>query len=276
MADALVPIGLGDFCFALRGGSRVVRVARHAEAALAMRREACVLSRIADALPVPVPRTRVRRPELACVFSVHTEVSGTELTRDGWRAFQRAKRERIAADVARFLDALHATPIALAAECELEELDQWTCASSLGRSFAEWFDPRIHMEDLARVDAALAYWSRRPTGVTPAPVLVHRDIAPGHLLVDGEGRLSGVIDFGDIALGDPARDFIYIEEDFGPDMLDAVLLHYTHEAASTLRPRIEMWSCLEAIAWLLEPNRDDAEIADLVEDLMKRLDKLAL
>ena len=45
-------------------------------------------------------------------------------------------------------------------------------------------------------------WSR-------PPVWVHGDLHPGNLLVD-EGRLSAVIDFGDLAAGDPATDLSVI------------------------------------------------------------------
>jgi aminoglycoside phosphotransferase (APT) family kinase protein len=38
-----------------------------------------------------------------------------------------------------------------------------------------------------------------------APVWLHGDLRPGNLLVD-HGRLSAVIDFGDITAGDPATD----------------------------------------------------------------------
>lgn len=38
------------------------------------------------------------------------------------------------------------------------------------------------------------------------PVWIHGDIAPGNLLVD-DGRLSGVIDFGIMGVGDPACDY---------------------------------------------------------------------
>jgi aminoglycoside phosphotransferase (APT) family kinase protein len=40
------------------------------------------------------------------------------------------------------------------------------------------------------------------------------DIGPGYLLRDlVTGAITGVTDFGDIAVGDPARDFIFIYED---------------------------------------------------------------
>jgi len=41
------------------------------------------------------------------------------------------------------------------------------------------------------------------------PVLLHADLGPGHLLVR-DGRLRGVIDWGDACLGDPALDYAWL------------------------------------------------------------------
>lgn len=49
-----------------------------------------------------------------------------------------------------------------------------------------------------------------------APVWVHGDPAPGNLLVTG-GRLSAVIDFGTLAVGDPAVDLIAAWTLLGPE-----------------------------------------------------------
>ena len=40
------------------------------------------------------------------------------------------------------------------------------------------------------------------------PVIVHGDLVPEHVLLNEPAeRLAGIIDFGDVALGDPAQDF---------------------------------------------------------------------
>ncbi|MEV6103262.1 aminoglycoside phosphotransferase family protein [Streptomyces sp. NPDC051940] len=57
-------------------------------------------------------------------------------------------------------------------------------------------------------DAALAVWEEAldaPAWDGP-PVWLHADLTPGNLLVDGDGRLSAVIDFGCTGTGDPACD----------------------------------------------------------------------
>lgn len=43
----------------------------------------------------------------------------------------------------------------------------------------------------------------------PRDVILHGDLVGDHLLINEQtGRLAGIIDFGDIALGDPAHDFL--------------------------------------------------------------------
>ncbi|MCD0483551.1 aminoglycoside phosphotransferase family protein [Streptacidiphilus sp. ASG 303] len=56
-------------------------------------------------------------------------------------------------------------------------------------------------------DAATAVWEEalRAPGWDRPPVWLHADLMPGNLLVDG-GRLTSVIDFGCLGVGDPACD----------------------------------------------------------------------
>ena len=69
---------------------------------------------------------------------------------------------------------------------------------------------RDHLRDLnGAVDetAALELWERALAAEPwPGPPLwIHGDLHPGNLIVQ-DGRLSGVVDFGDVTAGDPATD----------------------------------------------------------------------
>jgi len=69
---------------------------------------------------------------------------------------------------------------------------------------------RAHLARLgSRIDysAATDLWQRlvkAPTWAGP-PLWIHGDLHPGNVLVD-EGRISAILDFGDLAAGDPATD----------------------------------------------------------------------
>jgi aminoglycoside phosphotransferase (APT) family kinase protein len=70
--------------------------------------------------------------------------------------------------------------------------------------------PRIEaLHGLVDIDAVAAVWeSARAAPPWPEPpVWIHGDPAPGNLLCQ-DGRLSAVIDFGTLAVGDPACDLI--------------------------------------------------------------------
>src|SRR5438552_3466664 len=60
--------------------------------------------------------------------------------------------------------------------------------------------------DTRAVNAAWEVALGEPVWQGP-PVWIHGDLAPGNLLVQ-QGRLSGVVDFGGLAVGDPACDLM--------------------------------------------------------------------
>ncbi|HEV8172140.1 MAG TPA: aminoglycoside phosphotransferase family protein, partial [Actinoplanes sp.] len=73
--------------------------------------------------------------------------------------------------------------------------------------------------DTGGVTAAWEKALRAPVWPGP-PVWVHADLSPGNLLIE-DGRLSAVIDFGCLGLGDPACDLIVAWNLLGADVRSA-------------------------------------------------------
>ena len=64
------------------------------------------------------------------------------------------------------------------------------------------------LTDAINADQALALWEQAcATKWNRAPVWIHGDFAIGNILVEN-GRLSGIIDCGGVAIGDPACDLV--------------------------------------------------------------------
>jgi aminoglycoside 2''-phosphotransferase len=276
----MTPAGEGDFCFAFRDGVRLVRAARHAKAAAALHRESCVMPRLAAALPLPVPVPRFANPRAGCAFTVHTRVPGVELTRVAWERRPTAVRRRLAGELGGFLTALHALPTAPAEQCAVPRLDAASDAARLRSAlarlaarFPHLVTKRLH-ED---IDRLLVAWAAPPAAAARA-VLLHGDLSPEHVLFDPRrNRLTGIIDFGDLAIGDPARDFIYVYEDFGPDLLAEVLDAYPHGQRRAFVERIRMWYLLETIAWTdtRGDTGDEAGVAEGATEMAAELDRMA-
>ncbi|WBB64571.1 aminoglycoside phosphotransferase family protein [Streptomyces sp. WMMC500] len=69
---------------------------------------------------------------------------------------------------------------------------------------------QLRADDGVDVPAVTAAWEAalRAPAYTGPPVWLHGDLSPGNILLNGDGRLGGVIDFGCMGLGEPAVDLI--------------------------------------------------------------------
>jgi aminoglycoside phosphotransferase (APT) family kinase protein len=111
--------------------------------------------------------------------------------------------ELLATELARFVSALHRMDTAGAPPAgrgvPLAERDAATRSA---------IDALHGMVDITAVTAAWEEDVRAPTWSGP-PVWVHGDLSPGNLLLVG-GRLSAVIDFGGLGVGDPAVSYTHL------------------------------------------------------------------
>lgn len=250
---SLEPFGSGDFTLAFKQGSQVIRMARHPEAADALKRESCVLAKIAAKLPLPVPRPTYYAPLQCPPFTVHDEIVGEILTRDLWEDLPTMTRDKAADDLTAFLMALHSLPVEIGMTCGLERLDVTALARSLRGKIAHTITDLLDQETQTRLSKVLESWALPSSSERQPSVLLHCDIGPGHLLYNPQtGNLTGIIDFGDLVIGDPARDFIYIYEDFGPLILGEVVVRYAGNDAPFMISTIRKWYLLEAITWTVE------------------------
>jgi aminoglycoside 2''-phosphotransferase len=207
--------GWGSFTFLV--DDHILRLARTAEVAAAHRREAALLPLLAPNVPFRVPE-----PDFfgswgdASTCLGYPVIEGREITEaDDWRG------------MAAVLRALHAFPADTARD-----------ALGVAGTVAEWRGDHQRLWDRV-ADRLLPVLDDdlrdRLTGAFTAflaadqdftPVLVHRDLAPEHILVDDAGRVVGLIDFEDATVGDPAIDFVGLLTLLGPDRTEELLADY--------------------------------------------------
>jgi aminoglycoside phosphotransferase (APT) family kinase protein len=118
------------------------------------------------------------------------------------------QRCRAAEPLARFLDALHHFP---AVEAARHGAGPDTIARlDLARRLPRAREQLIQMSQgglIPDIRPFLAILDAAPLSYTPrTDTLVHGDLYARHLLVDADHRLAGVIDWGDVHLGNPALD----------------------------------------------------------------------
>lgn len=187
-------------------GEWIVRVPRRPEVRKWLAMEVRLLPALAPTLPVPIPQ-----------FAHVTE--GAVAYRKLPGAPVDASRPHLGEQVGRFLAALHAFPVDRARELGVPE-SPWR--ETYRRFTREVLDAaelgpeaEAMVEDFLGDEANFAF----------APRLIHADLGPEHILSVGDA-LTGVIDWGDARIGDPALDFAWLVHGTPPPFADAVLAAY--------------------------------------------------
>ena len=196
--------GWDSVVLALDGGW-IVRVPRRAEVRRWMAAEAALLAKLAPCLPVPVPAfARVELAADGVALVAYPKLPGAPIDR-GFDDPEHAAA--IGAGLGRFLAALHRFPHrrALPAAVTDARPEGWLAHE---RAFWERCEravlPLLEPSERARAatmhDAFLAHVDESRLA------LIHGDLGPEHILCDGP-VVSGVIDWSDAHVGDPALDF---------------------------------------------------------------------
>ena len=214
--ETIVPFGIGWDNVAYLVGERIVfRFPRRRVATRLMEREIAILPAIGPALPLPIPVPRyigVASKSYPHVFAGYDRIAGeTACTRD----LDDRTRAALAEPLGAFLRALHAidpTPhVALGLPPdEIRRLDYKRRMElvrerePLLRSSESVVRTGVSATTIAdAIDWLEAHPPRRIAD--DARRCVHGDLYARHIVLDG-ARVAGIIDWGDVHLGDPAID----------------------------------------------------------------------
>jgi aminoglycoside phosphotransferase (APT) family kinase protein len=220
--DRLVPIETGwDSAVVEVNGEWIFRFPRRPEVVGWLRSEAALLPELARRLPAPIPQFEL-----------------VDLDKDGFVGYRKLAGEPLAhgtssaplgARVGEFLAALHAFPVdrARALTGRDSAAEKHATVERFRTAVLPYLDESERPRGEALLDAALA----QPF----EPVLVHGDLGPEHVLHRGD-ELTGVIDWSDARVGDPAIDFAWLLYGTSPPFAEQLLRSYG-PTDETLRER---------------------------------------
>lgn len=208
----------------------VFRFPRRQIAAGLLAQEVRILPLLASHLPLPIPISLYQgAPQDAYPypFAGYALIPGSTACRIAWSDAERAQN---ATPLAQFLSALHRLPV-------LDAVRAWAPGDHIGKTDLAKRGPQLQERLLAIVPELEAIGMDLPalqelvarlaqTAPSSQPTCwVHGDLYARHLLVDAKRTLCGVIDWGDVHLGDPALDlsiaFSFLPPEARPAFCDA-------------------------------------------------------
>jgi aminoglycoside 2''-phosphotransferase len=229
----------------------VVRFPLAPDAQRALRTELALLPWLAEDLPVDVPMpAHIAERDGRLVFSAYRALEGQPLSDGTLGALSPPARARALDDLAALLEAIHRFPVerarAAGVSFELFKGAYHTAQAVLEREL-----PGVLGSDeltaIARQRAAFD----RVLG-SEAPVLLHADIKPAHLLHDqASGALTGLLDWGDVSLGHAYFDLAIVGAFCGARTLAGLLERMNESEAERARATIPF---LLTIRWLQDAS----------------------
>lgn len=138
-------------------------------------------------------------------YAVLTRVPGRLLEAD-WQAMPLPQRLGLLRDVGAAMAKIHKIPPTAELADAYRKLWPQGFQSFLSRQLEEF---KGHPELLGLPIADSVRDFQLPTSPPAWPMILHGDIEPAHLFHEN-GKLSGIIDFGDAKLGDPLYDFVAV------------------------------------------------------------------
>jgi aminoglycoside phosphotransferase (APT) family kinase protein len=198
------------------GAGVIIRIARHGEIYFVQEAWAIEQARRAGA-PVPEVLLFEEQREIGethRAVMVQRQIAGQPLA-DVWPLLSEPLRERVMAEAGAALRAIHSVSVGgfyRRQGVEKWDFETWNQLMTVSHRDRSAEAPYLRQAGFSDTDIAqgLALIERcRCYAPCPQPVLLHGDFHPAHLMVEN-GRLTGVIDFGEFQGGPPITDLAYL------------------------------------------------------------------
>ena len=168
--------------------------------------------------PLPIPAIRYSGAN----YIGYEKIEGVKFSESVFRSLGRNERTKLAAALGDFLCSLHGV--------SFEQRHLKPAPFGGGDFWGELWPVGAPLLQPTTRKSAEGYFRRALSRIVSAAygdVVTHSDFGTGNVLIDASGRkLTGVIDFGDIGIGDPATDFASFYRRFGKPFAEAMAEAY--------------------------------------------------
>lgn len=199
----LVGEGYGSYAVSV-DGRWIFRIARNAETLASHQREVAMLPLLRGGLPLPVPQPRWHcGPSEAFPFGVmgYPMLPGVPWTLDRTGQVDLAQ---VADQLAEFLSELHGFPLAAARNAGVEAEEPHALVDEVLPALPAHLDG----ESVRRFYAWWERYAGHPERYAFTPRLLHGDLWCENILLQPDlSHAAGVVDFGQMRIGDPVAEF---------------------------------------------------------------------
>lgn len=229
-------------------GDWIFRFPRRPEIEAGHEKEIALLPELAQMVSLPIPRFEyVFRRDDKCPqpFVGYRKIPGVPLSLTRLSPTQIAQA---ASQIGRFIGQVQRFPQERATQLGVTGGSPSAWREEYARLYAqvrEQIVPLLKPATQASLKNLCEEYLDEPQHVRFSPVLLHRDLTSDHILSDPEtGMLTGIIDWEDASIGDPAFDFTGLLYDYGREFTAQALSAYPGQADGRFWPRIRFYAAI--------------------------------
>ncbi|MEO6838899.1 MAG: aminoglycoside phosphotransferase family protein [Ginsengibacter sp.] len=248
----------------------IFRFPKREEVKQQIRREIAILPKIKSLLNLQIPQFEFVSPEIN--FVGYKIIPGTPLTFKIYNSLNKKQQASIQQSLGKFLSQLHDINCSIFSDCHLETMDLKEEYSDNFKKAQKFIYPLISKSKQKIITQLFAEYLNNPENFNYTPALIHNDFSKDHILFDAVNKhpperiiragITGIIDFGDIAFGDPDYDLMYLWDEFGDDFLKGIFKIHQPKNKKELLNKLHFFSLANKIQIILG-NRNDTNSEDL-------------
>lgn len=195
-------------------------------------------------LTVPIPQYEFIAKDKS--FAGYVMLQGSQMSKEEFNKVSAFAKNEIATQLATFLSVMHKIPLSTAKQYGAHLPDTREQYKELVKNVRKYIRPRMSKRNNILIKEYLKEFAKYQK--YPTKCFTHSDLYPDHLILSKDKkRLSGIIDFADRGIYDPAADFAELWT-YGEKFVNEVYKKYTGpkdkdflHRSQLYRKRVPLW-----------------------------------
>ncbi len=246
-----------------------------------LRSESEILKFLKKKLTLAIPEILYLHDSTKIPFSIHQKIPGKSLV-FVIQELSLVQKKSIGAKIGKFLSRFHSKELK---DEYLKCFSKWKEFFSSDKDFLRSFRKKCFTWFEEAKEIAYQYLNQNQQdwltkifedylnnddNFTFSPRLSHNDFDTSNILIDPKSaKLTGIIDFEECNIWDPAVDLLFFDE--GPEFIKAILDNYKYSNQKSLKARMKFFYsqiCTPYLVWGTQHNRPG-----MIEEGLKRIRK---
>nr|AMP56969.1 APH [uncultured bacterium] len=264
--DSLHTLGEGWMSRAFLVNNQIVfRLPKNHEGALDTKKEINILPTLINTLSLEIPDfLYIGEQENGFPFVGYNILSGEPLDEQLFLALPREIKNFLARQLAQFMNEINSYDVPTAKSFSVPEKNFRQHYQAVFQEAKVKLFPLLDNEEQEEIIRQFEQYLGKQANFSYTPKLTHSDISLNHLMYDSKNeKLTGIIDFGDLQIGDPDFEYIYLLEECGEDLVVQIMENRQVENISHTLEKIHFFTHTDNVIQFLEGlKRNDKAMMD--------------